>query len=206
MTDNFKIYEEYISSYIPQDREDVCKPFCYVVELMRRGKDHPDLPAANYHFKNYYIHSIEHLRKFSDEIKTLCKIFGLRAYASVNYKDMEQIMLDTNAELSRRIALHDFKKPYAIFESCVGKYTSKSNRRFVVDIDDTELYYQVLSIINECDSGYESPAVATFPTKNGVHIIAHPFNIAQFRAKCKECGLPEIDIKQNHLTLLYEDL
>ena len=54
MTDNFKTYRDYIdeqfkSSILPENDT------YFVVELMRRGKDNPDMPAANYHFKNYYI-------------------------------------------------------------------------------------------------------------------------------------------------------
>ncbi len=50
MTNNFDVIEEYL------------------ILLVRRGKDHPNLPAANYTFKEYYIDSIEKFKKLQPEI------------------------------------------------------------------------------------------------------------------------------------------
>ena len=220
MTDNFLSYKDYIkncnelSMSFPSNDD---SRFCYVIELIRRGKDHPELPAANYHFKNYYIFSLEQLNKYEEEIKTLCKTFGFRAYASVNYKDLQQVMLDTNAEMARRIALNDFKRPHAIFESCLGKNTPKASGRFIVDIDNIDIntkegaeeLHSVKEVINSCKSEYfesRQIIVKVFLTRSGLHIITRPFNLAEFREKCKAKGLPEYDVKKNHVTLLYEDL
>lgn len=54
MVDNFELFKKYYINEIsiaPLPEDDMY----FVIELIRRGKDHPDLPAANYHFKNYYI-------------------------------------------------------------------------------------------------------------------------------------------------------
>ena len=109
MTNNFDLYKEYITtefanSLLPENDT------YFVIELMRRGKDNPNLPAANYHFKNYYIRKPEDLDKYKQEIIDLCSIFRMRAYASVNYKSFKQVTLDTLVELSRRVANNDFKK------------------------------------------------------------------------------------------------
>ena len=64
-----------------RDSDDV-----FEIELVRRGKDNPGMPAANYNFKNYYVDSLERLDKFADEIKKCCDIFRLRAYVSINVK------------------------------------------------------------------------------------------------------------------------
>ena len=114
MTDNFKLYKDYINKVggLPDNNEKGNLDKYYVIELMRRGKDNPDLPAANYHFKNYYIYSWRDYEKYEAEIKNICKLLRLRAYASVNYKLMSQVSLDTLAESARRIAAHDYKKFY----------------------------------------------------------------------------------------------
>lgn len=72
MTNNFDAIRKYLITVkgIPEfakyaDDDHV------VIELIRRRKDNPDIPAANYHFKNYYIDSIEKFDKFKDEIITL---------------------------------------------------------------------------------------------------------------------------------------
>ena len=48
------------------------------------------------------------------------------------------------------------------------------------------------------------------PTRSGLHIIARPFDVKMFKRDWKDneklglYGIP--DIKENHLTLLYENL
>ena len=129
MTDNFANYIQFIQKNggLPETNEKGNLDKYYVIELMRRGKDNPDMPAANYHFKNYYIYSWRDLERYKEEIVNICKLLRLRAYCSVNYKLMSQVALDTMSESARRIAAHDYKKFYNIFESCSGKCVDNSN-------------------------------------------------------------------------------
>lgn len=215
MTDNFKNYQKliHLNGGLPADNEKGTLDKYYVVELMRRGKDNPDLPAANYHFKNYYIYSWHDLEKYEQEIKSTCELLHLRAYCSVNYKLMSQVALDTLAESARRIAAHDFKKFYAIFESCSGKFVERDNNLWIIDIDgwisDDDLY-DLRTYINKMDSRYDEKIVFTMPTRNGAHLITRPFNLKQFNDGFTDYfgnrfdKIP--DIKKNHLTLLYENL
>lgn len=215
MTDNFNRYKEFISLLggIPDTNEKGNLDKYYVIELMRRGKDNPDLPAANYHFKNYYIYSWRDLDKYEDEIKNICTLLNLRAYCSVNYKLMSQVSLDTLAESARRIAAHDYKKFYNIFESCSGKFVDNKNNLWVVDVDNINLSDEkdlckitILSdFINNMESGHKVNVLYTMPTKSGVHLMTHPFNLQRFNQEWNK-ALLSVDIKKNHLTLLYENL
>lgn len=128
MTNNFDLYKEFISekfanTTLPEDDS------YFVIELMRRGKDNPNMPAANYHFKNYYIRKPEDLDKYHNEIVQLYDMFRMRAYASVNIKSFKQVSLDTMSELARRIANNDYKKNYAVFESCSGQYCHSEDKQ-----------------------------------------------------------------------------
>lgn len=208
MTDNFSAYKQFITekwsySDLPEDDS------YFVVELIRRGKDNPDKPAANYHFKNYYIRKPENLDKYEQEIKSLCEMLRLRAYASVNIKSFKQVSLDTMAELARRIANNDYKKNYAVFESCSGQYCHSGDKQWVVDLDDCKLHTEypetVKELINYCKPD-GAKIVTEFPTKSGVHIITTPFDRQQFIELCEEYDVKNADIKKNHLTLLYENL
>ena len=100
MTDNFSNYKAFIEKCggLPDRNEKGNLDKYYVIELIRRGKDNPDLPAANYRFKNYYVYSWRDLDKYEKEIKEICTLLRLRAYCSVNYKMMSQVALDTVAE------------------------------------------------------------------------------------------------------------
>lgn len=208
MTNNFDLYKQYITpdfvnSVLPEG------DMYFVIELMRRGKDNPDLPAANYHFKNYYIHKPEDIDKYRDEIIQLCDTFRMRAYASVNYKSFRQVSLDTMAELARRIANNDFKKTYNVYESCSGSYCHSENKRWVIDLDDCKIGDTFVNCIEDyirdCEPFGIDKIITRIPTRSGVHLITKPFNRKQFVDKCK-IHTETPDIKKNHLTLLYENL
>lgn len=208
MTDNFDIYKQFITekwSYTDLPEGDSY----FAVELIRRGKDNPDMPATNYHFKNYYIRKPEDLDKYKQEIKSLCEILHLRAYASVNIKSFKQVSLDTMAELARRIANNDYRKNYAVFESCSGQYCHSGDKQWVVDCDDCVLHDEypetVKELINSCKPD-GNKIVTEFPTKSGIHLITTPFDRQQFIELCETYDIKNVDIKKNHLTLLYENL
>ena len=208
MTDNFNAYKQFITekwSYSDLPEGDSY----FAVELIRRGKDNPDLPAANYHFKNYYIRKPKDLDKYEQEIKSLCEMLHLRAYASVNIKSFKQVSLNTMAELARRIAKNDYRKNYAVFESCSGQYCHSKDKQWVVDLDDCKLHDEypetIKELVNYCKPGGDK-IVTEFPTKSGVHIITLLFDREQFTELCEEYDVKDVDIKKNHLTLLYENL
>ena len=214
MTNNFDLYKEYITNDFNNSLLDDGDMY-FVVELMRRGKDNPDMPAANYHFKNYYIRKPEDLDRYKSEIIMLCDMLRLRAYVSVNYKSFRQITLDTLAELARRVANNDYKKNYNVYESCSGQYCHSQNKRWVIDIDNetsinSDKVKKIEDIINLCQPINKNKIVTKLLTKSGVHIITMPFDRASFTLHCTNNlgkGIDEIpDIKKNHLTLLYENL
>lgn len=206
MTDNFNRFREFMQ--LPEQEGGDAY---YVIELVRRGKDCPDLPAANYHFKNYYIDTLAKYDKVQDEIRLLCRTLRLRAYASVCRKSFRRVTMNTLAEMARRAALDDFRRPDRIFASCSGEYVGKDDRYWVVDVDDCP-YNWVTSVlvskyINECNPAGKKVDLV-LPTKTGMHFIARPFNVEQFNHSCRlESTIEEIpEVKKNHLTLLFEDL
>lgn len=218
MTNNFDLYKEYIT--LGFDSSPLPKGDTYfVIELMRRGKDNPNMPAANYHFKNYYIRKREDLDKYRDEITQLCDMFRMRAYASVNYKSFKQVTLNTMVELSRRVANNDFKKNYNVYESCSGSYCNPKNRRYVIDLDDCELnddtVKHCIDVLKNVKPYNMEKVIVQLPTRSGVHLVTRAFDIESFKDMYtykQEFAILDKqhyqcpDIKKNHLTLLYENL
>ena len=208
MTDNFNRFKEFMR--LPETEGGDAY---YVIELVRRGKDCPDLPAANYHFKNYYIDSMQKYDKVQDEIRLLCRTLRLRAYVSVNRKSFRRVTMDTIAEMSRRAALDDFRRPHAVFESCSGKFVDKNDEHWVVDVDDfigyntQEHCVTIRNFINDCRP-YGDKIELMLPTKSGMHLITRPFDLNAFNG-CMGVftdWIPRPEVKKNHLTLLFEDL
>lgn len=209
MTDNFNRFREFMQ--LPEQEGGDAY---YVIELVRRGKDCPDLPAANYHFKNYYIDTLAKYDKVQDEIRLLCRTLRLRAYASVCRKSFRRVTMNTLAEMARRAALDDFRRPYAVFESCSGKDVDKDDKFWVVDIDGDGMFLAETSAaiceayINLLCKPEGNKVVLTIPTRSGIHLITRPFDLQEFNRLCTEkagfSSAPEV--KKNHLTLLFEDL
>lgn len=212
MTDNFTNFRSFMQ--LPETEGGDAY---YVIELVRRGKDCPDLPAANYHFKNYYIDTLAKYDKVQDEIRLLCQTLRLRAYVSVCRKSFRRVTMNTIAEMSRRASLEDFKRPDRIFASCSGAYVDKDDKHWVVDVDDCPFFMdesdaqprwvRVKELINECEPKGDKIELM-LPTRTGVHLITRPFHYGNFHTRWfTELGdedLPER--KENHLTLLFEDL
>lgn len=207
MTNNFELYKKYITSEFKQSILEEGDTY-FVIELLRRGKDHPDTPAANYHFKNYYIRKPEDLDKYAEEIIKICDLLGLRAYASVNYKSFKQVTLNTIAELAHRVTYNDYNKSYAVFESCSGSYCNPKNKRWIIDIDNcSDKDVNVIKyVINDRCKPDGNKILYQFPTKSGIHLITTPFNRMEFENHIRYLTSDKPEIKKNHLTLLYENI
>ena len=201
MTDNFKLIRQYlIDNGIPQHNESSLLKH-YVVEIMSRGKDNPDMPAANRHFKNYYFPCIDKFDRYEHEIKKVCDALRMRAYVSVNYKMYDQVLMDTAAESTARAAAHNYSKPYSVYEHCSGKYVNRKDKKFVVDIDEEQMIF-----FDNIYDELKDKVVLVVPTRTGMHLVTTPFNTLAFENKCiNRLGFAP-DIKKNHLTLLYENL
>ena len=201
MTDNFNLIRQYlIDNGIPQHNESSLLKH-YVVEIMSRGKDNPDMPAANRHFKNYYFPCIDKFDRYEPEIKKVCDALRMRAYVSVNYKMYDQVLMDTAAESAARAAAHNYGKPYSVYEHCSGKYVNRKDKKFVVDIDEEQMIF-----FDNIYDELKDKVVLVVPTRTGMHLVTTPFNTLVFENKCiNRLGFVP-DIKKNHLTLLYENL
>ena len=211
MTDNFSYIFKYMQDLgIVQTKDEALKTDLFFdVQLIRRGKDHPNLPAANYTFKTYYFDSLDSFNKSYEEIKKCCDMFGLRAYVSVNAKSKQEAAKKTLERYAHNIVMGEYRKPWKDFSSVCGGLDGVE-KRWVVDCDNTNKYsdyvLEICRIIRNCDSAFSDPIVTLFNTKSGCHIITHPFNLKQFNDLCEYNKVDKPDIKKNHITLLYENL
>ena len=212
MTDNFKLIKDFIQSQWGGQFNEFKDAF-YSIEIIGRKKDNAAVEAHK--FKTYFIKNIEDLDKYEDEIKTICDTLQMRAYISVNSKSWRKVTLNTMAEYADRIAQDNFDKPYSVFESCTSKFVDRSDQLWIIDVDkedadrlngtiyDLATYYR--SII-EYECMPKKKIVTIIPTKSGLHIICHPFNIVEFAQKACRVLDTESLIKKNSPTLLYENI
>jgi hypothetical protein len=100
---------------------------------------------------------------------------------------------------------HVFRR---LFSTACGRVFSTKKKTFLVDLDDDnakpELVEDFKNFINECrGKGETDKIIAEVPTKHGVHLICHPFDIGQFEEIVKLQNLSVPDIHKNNPTLLY---
>ena len=178
----------------------------YHLQILRRGKDHPELPAANRMIKSYFIVDINDLDFYEQEIKDLCKFFGARAYINLTPKSIKKTTMLQLKYLAERAYIGDYKKIWKSWNTCAGEIKGEESR-WVVDIDDTSTDFTRLMDMSiatyepvkyDEQGRYCSKVIATIPTKSGYHLITTPFNLQQFKKE-----YPDIDVHKNNPTLLY---
>lgn len=191
MIDNFKQIKPLLE--FPND------DIYYHLQILRRGKDHPELPAANRVIKSYFICSLESLDYVEDEIKKLCEFFGARAYINLAPKSIKKTTMLQLKYIAQRAYEGDFKKIWKSWNTCAGEIKGEEPR-WIIDIDNmiTEIG-PILDFINTLEPIKSSTKfIDEIPTKNGYHLITTPFNLKNFKEK-----YPDIDVHKNNPTLLY---
>ena len=216
MTNNFDLIKNYmINEGIPMKEKDMGDLF-FCVMLIRRGKDHPGLPSANYIFKTYYIDSIDKFDYFTSEIIKCCDIFKLRAYVSVNVKSKEKYSKMCAFSFNQNILNNEYKKPWRVIDHVFGKITAKNADTWIIDVDDIDLNKEedtvfienLKHLINRCQSKYNPVIIGGLPTRSGLHILTRPFNMNEYKKYWEQLNTDRefSDIKKNHITLLYENI
>ena len=191
MIDNFKLIKPLLT--FPND------DIYYHLQILRRGKDHPELPAANRMIKAYFICSLEGLDYVEKEIKDLCEFFKARAYINLTPKSIKKTTMLQLKYLAQRAYEGDFKKIWKSWNTCAGEIKGEEPR-WVVDIDGNSIKWNY--VMDDIDTlepySINSKYITNIPTKSGWHIITTPFNLQQFKEK-----YPDIDVHKNNPTLLY---
>ena len=188
-------------------------------QVVRRGKDHPNLPAANMPIKTWFVNSKAYFDKITPDIKFLCEQYQARAYINIAPKSMVKL----NQLVVSKITMNAFNgnviNPMRMIRSAAGELTPEI-KKWVVDIDtrDYEIY---IDILLELDSIWEKNhpedkyrldrnehpwLYEVFDTLNGVHLITKPFNLVKFKELFKPGQILEgqpVDVHKNNPTILY---
>lgn len=179
------------------------------LQILRRGKDHPDLPAANKLIKARLVRSKEHLDSLKDEVVFLCEHYKARAYISCAPKSIAKLNTLILRKLADNLYTGNVINPWHVFNSACGELQGVE-KRWVVDIDsndENEVFFIEAGIERIWanthpeylpDANAEGWRIAKIRTLNGAHIITRPFNSQEFHKH-----FPEVEIKKNGLTALY---
>jgi len=172
----------------------------YMLYIFKRKKDQTT-DKANHQsvrtIKTYCIESIEQLEKRYDEIIQLCEMFKARAYIHIQKQNHKDVAMNMITEIVNRIQSGQINQQH-VFDSVVGQIKTQE-KRWIVDIDDVELY-DLKPIMDFIDTlrpeGHKTETI--IPTKSGYHLITKRFDVMEFKKR-----YPEIDIQKKNPTLLY---
>lgn len=195
MINNFDLLEQWMEN-------DERKNIFYHLQVVRRGKDHPNLPAANQLLKSYVITSINHLERYKEEIIKLCEDFKCRAYLNIAPKDLRKLNELIIANIANNLSNGNVRNPMRAINDVCGQLIPIT-KMWVVDIDKEDLEHlftitQTISEIYGKRHGERDWLYFKVNTNSGIHLITKPFNRAEFKK-----FYSKIDIHTNNPTLLY---
>lgn len=173
----------------------------YHLQIIKRKKEHPELGSNSMIVKTYYIKSVEHLEKVMPEIVCLCNFHNARGSINLNRRSFEKIAFHLLQKVTNQVCNKDFQSCKDAYNSVCGAHSNEPKKRWIIDLDEKDhIKTQILSnTIKNCEPNRRSDKViAVLETKNGFHLITHPFNIqefSQFHA--------DIDIHKDNPTILY---
>lgn len=179
----------------------------YFLQILVRGKDgvYASGNNKNHLIKYYTITSPEKLFSLKDEIAAICHVDNARAYIHPTKRNAKDV-----ANIAVELAVHTFVSQNwigfkSMYSTACGKSFVASDKKFIVDLDDIHEGDTILDQIRKDiygmrgHGGENSDKVfMVVPTKSGVHLVTHPFDLGQFGKK-----YPGIDVHKNNPTLLY---
>lgn len=115
------------------------------LQILRRGKDHPELPAANKLIQSWLVRSRKQLENLKNEVVFLCEHYKARAYINVAGKDLEKLNTLILKKLADNVHTGNVINPWHIYNSACGELTSR-RKSWIIDIDtrDLDTKYEVL--------------------------------------------------------------
>lgn len=172
----------------------------YHLQVIKRKKEHSDL-QSDCVIKTFYVTSSFFLDSKQDEIINLCTFHNARAYINLNRRSFEKMafmMLTRTADLIRQ---GNFKAVSKAYESVCGSCSNEDQKKFIIDIDSPDFLEEETNELVDFLSELEPVGdkfLAQIPTKNGIHIIAKPFNTQKFKEKYSTT-----DIHKDNGTILF---
>jgi hypothetical protein len=176
----------------------------YFVQLIQRKKDNPQIERNMNIINNYFFYDIAKYRSLEDRIVHECQAHNARAYLRINKRNAKKVGMQMLKKVTDLIISEDYKALKSAYMSAAGDVHSQEYPRWIVDIDtkDFETYMKVCDYVDylllQNRSGKAYCRLMTVDTKNGRHIITHPFRLDLFKEQ-----FPDVDVHKDNPTILY---
>ena len=182
--------------------------YFYFLQIYRRRKDNPDQSKDMILIDNFFIYSYDEFDKKSSAIMNLCILNNARAYIRLNRRSSKQVALKTLGRIAKMIEDGNYRHVKRAYLSCAGEFHKEEDKTWIIDIDrregeSDERYDQYINSVSIeaqklIQETGKDDTIHIIPTKNGVHLICRPFNLASFKRI-----FPEIDTHRDNPSLLF---
>lgn len=173
----------------------------YVIFILKRRKDNPEMKDNLKIIKEYYISSVDYLESKKEEIIKLCEIFNARAVINLNKKSYKNTAFMLLEKLSFSLSSENYRSLKNIFRKASGNAKIIGPKRWILDIDEKlpeERIQQFCTFIHRLRPKGKKE-VALLPSKNGWHLITTPFDLKTFN----EQEVFNFEVKRDNPTNLY---
>jgi len=192
IVDNFNI----IADLLPEKAD---KDTFWVIRIIERKKDNPDLSKNSKCYKTYTVQSRSELLDLYGKIIDTAVKNRARAYFNPNARSWRKVALATLKRTAEYIASEDYSSVMVAADRCLDEGAAKDHKKiWVIDLDKPSQEEVTKSILKYISV----PVIAEVQTPHGKHLLTHPFDPnGLWRVWPREVERPEI--KKNNPTLLY---
>ena len=173
----------------------------YVIYILKRRKDNPEMEGDSKVIKDYYVTSLKYLESKKEEIIQLCEVSNARAVINLNrkrYKDTAFVMLE---KLALALSEEKYQGVRNLYRKSSGNAKIVGQKRWILDIDEKlpeERIKQFCTFIHRLRPEGKKE-IALLPSKNGWHLITTPFDLKTFN----EQEVFNFEVKRDNPTNLY---
>ena len=192
IVDNFNI----IAALLPEKAD---KDTFWVIRIIGRKKDNPDLPKNSNCYKAYTVQSRSELLDLYGKIIECAVKNRARAYFNPNARSWRKVALATLKRTAEYIASEDYSSVMFAADRCLDEGAAKDHKKiWVIDLDEQKQEEVTKSILKRM----LVPVIAEVPTLHGKHLLTHPFNPNDMW-NLWHYDVERPEIKKNNPTLLY---
>lgn len=171
----------------------------YLLQILQRKKENPQLGSNSRVVKNYYINNLEYLEKRYDEIKDLCIHFNARAMLRLNKRSRRKVAFKALQNIANSMASEEYGFIDKAYSKACGNGHNDKLKKWILDIDKPYSEDWLMWVKEDILSiePHGNKILKELPTKNGIHLITIPFNLQAFSNR-----FPEIEVhKDNPINL-----
>jgi len=172
----------------------------YLLQILQRKKENPNLGSNSRVIKNYYIGSIEYLESKYEEIKMLCIQFNARAMIRLNKRSYKKVAFKTLQNIANSMSNDDYSFIKNSYDRACGNGHNDKIKKWILDIDYpyTKEYLNEVRGVIKNTKPVGDKILLELPTKNGIHFITTPFDLREFKT-----DFPDIEIHKDNPVNLF---